>query len=353
MKPSIKEPFESWISRAPANLMLLGEHSVVYGQPALACSVNRFIEIEWQRTDDGIICIDSALGQYSFTLAELKNESGKLDHPKLRFVLQTLKTFADHLEHGLQIEIRSEFSDTIGLGSSAAVLAATLVGLNQITQLNHELPALFALGHQIILQIQGRGSGTDLAASLNGGVLFFEPQNPNRPAQFQPVEQHPLERLTLIYSGYKTPTAEVLLHVAKHWQSQPNLLEQLYALMGNTTRQAMQTLSNRQFGDFFALCDVYQGLMDALGVSDATLSQLVYQLRADNHIQAAKISGSGLGDCVIGFGSLDTHNAQSSQSNPFLNDYLLLEVGVTPFGAQCEPLTTKRQADSFTDTTTR
>ncbi|MDG6778551.1 mevalonate kinase [Thiomicrorhabdus sp. zzn3] len=345
MKPSIKEPFDNWISRAPANLMLLGEHSVVYGQPALACSVDRFIEMEWQRTDDSIICIDSALGQYSFTLTELKNESSKLDHPKLRFVLHALKTFAGDLEHGLQIEIRSEFSDTIGLGSSAAVLAATLVGLNQITQLNHDLAALFALGHQIILQIQGRGSGTDLAASLNGGVLFFEPQNSNRPAQFHSIEQHPLERITLIYSGYKTSTAEVLQHVAEHWQSQPDLLEQLYALMGNTTRQAMQALTEGQFKEFFALCNVYQGLMDALGVSDATLSQLVYQLRARNNIQAAKISGSGLGDCVIGFGSLDTHNAPSSQSNPLLNDYLQLDVGVTPVGAHCDPLTTKRSAD--------
>jgi mevalonate kinase len=42
--------------------------------------------------------------------------------------------------------------------------------------------------------------------------------------------------------------------------------------------------------------------MDALGVNDAKLSEMIYQLRADNRVQGAKISGSGLGDCVISLG---------------------------------------------------
>jgi mevalonate kinase len=72
--------------------------------------------------------------------------------------------------------------------------------------------------------------------------------------------------------------------------------------MGETTQTAYQNLKK---GDahFYTLFNRYHGLMDALGVNDATLSQLVYQLRSQPNIRASKISGSGLGDCVIGLGT--------------------------------------------------
>ena len=47
---------------------------------------------------------------------------------------------------------------------------------------------------------------------------------------------------------------------------------------------------------------VVQGLMDALGVNNAKLAELVFALRADPKIHGSKISGSGLGDCVVGLG---------------------------------------------------
>ena len=50
------------------------------------------------------------------------------------------------------------------------------------------------------------------------------------------------------------------------------------------------------------LMNVNQGLMDALGVNNAKLAELVFALREDPQIYGSKISGSGLGDCVVGLG---------------------------------------------------
>lgn len=323
-----------WFSRAPANSMLLGEHSVVYGHPALACAIEQFMEIEWQATDDGLICIQSALADFSFCLAELQTTPDKVDHPQLRFVIEALKAFSAHLSHGLQIEIRSEFSSTIGFGSSAAVLAAMLDGLNTLCQTGYTRDTLFAMGQRIILKIQGRGSGTDLAASLSGGLLYFQPPKNGHPARLQtlPAELTANLQLTLVYSGYKTPTAEVLKQVAARWQHQPGLLKNLYALMGETTRHAYDALLSANWNDFWRLTNVYQGLMDALGVNDAVLSRLVYELRALNAIQAAKISGSGLGDCVLG---LSTDNPITPVE---LAGFTTFSVKLTPCGATTEPL---------------
>lgn len=323
-----------WFSRAPANIMLLGEHSVVYGHPALACAIDQFMEIEWQATNDDLICIQSALADYSFSLQELRETPEKVEHTQLRFVIEALKAFADSLPHGLQIEIRSEFSATIGFGSSAAVLAAMLDGLNALCQTNLDRNALFALGHQIILKIQGRGSGTDLAASLSGGILYFQPAINGKAAILEtlPAQLTQSLQLTLLYSGYKTPTAEVLRQVAANWQQQPGLLKNLYDLMGETTQSAYAALQRQDWATFFRLNNVYQGLMDALGVNDAVLSQLVYGLRCLEGMGSAKISGSGLGDCVLGLSAAPINIPAE------LADYTAFSAKLSPLGAATEIL---------------
>lgn len=330
----------NWFSSAPANLMLLGEHSVVYGQPALACAVDQRIEIHWSSTDDDTVCIESALANFQFTLGELKqfDQHPELDHPQLRFAMHALKYFASYLDHGLQLKIKSEFSSTIGLGSSAAVLAAALHGLNKITQHQLNNLELFNLGHQIIQTIQGRGSGTDLAASLTGGIVLFEPKTPNTSVNIKKLSKTISDNLPLIliYCGYKTPTAEVLKMVSDHWQSQPEQLTQLYALMGETTKQAYQALHNNNMEHFYALSEIYQDFMDSLGVNDETLQKIIEQMSACKTIFASKISGSGLGDCVLGFGALS--NCPTASQN-YLKPFTQIEVEISPLGATTEQFT--------------
>jgi len=273
--------------------MVLGEHAVVYGEPALVAALERWLVIRWQRLDAREVRIASSLGDYAAALDDLH------DDPQLRFVLAPLRHHAERLPCGLSLTIESDIPTTMGLGSSAAVLAATLIGLQALLpDLSGQRLRLFQLGRTLIQQIQGRGSGTDLAASLYGGVLLLEPKLPT----ITPIPFH--TPLTLIYSGYKTPTAEVLDKVAHDWDPVPELRDRLYRLMGATTRQAVKALADEDSAHplFNRLFNVYHGLMDALGVCDLTLAKIVYAARERGH--AAKISGSGLGDCVLALGEV-------------------------------------------------
>lgn len=281
-----------YITSAPANIMLMGEHSVVAGEKAIACGLNQRLQIEWEPRADRRIHILSELGDYETDLDSLS------EHPKLTWVLAALRHYQSALPHGLTLTIQSDFKSTLGLGSSAALLAALLGGLDALTGRTPDFQERFQTGLNLIHILQGRGSGTDLAASLTGGVVLFDPQA-------QTVESLNADlALTLVYCGYKTPTAEVLQKVADDWQHQPELLANLYQLMGQTTEAAYQALQNDDSAGFYRLVNSYQGLMDALGVNDPVLSDLVYRLRQDAGIAASKISGSGLGDCVLGFGQL-------------------------------------------------
>lgn len=301
----------SFSSSAPANVMIMGEHSVVYGYPALVAALPPRITIHWQARADREIHIHSALANFSTSLDQLA------DHPKLRFVLAAIRAFADQLKQGWDLTIDSEFPADWGLGSSAAVLAATIVGLEKITQNDLSTWQKFEIGHRCILAIQGRGSGADLAASLTGGLVYFEPgaQRINR------LEQ--TLDLCLIYSGYKTPTAEVLAQVAAAWQDRPQQRDALYHAMANITKQAYQALQHNQQNDFYRAVQHYQQLMQQLGVSDTTLDTIISRLQQQT--TAAKISGSGLGDCVLAFGHLDK-----------LEPYALLNTQISQRGAECD-----------------
>lgn len=319
---------QQWQSTAPANTMILGEHSVVYGHPAIACAVNQFVHIHWQSRNDSAIRIFSTLGKHHTQIEKIT------PHPKLNFVVSALQAFQKQLPTGLDIRIDSEFSSTIGLGSSAAVLAAMLSGLNEICRTNKSPIELFTIGHKIIIEIQGRGSGTDLAASLTGGLIYFQPKSKHHPRPTIDKLNISLP-LVLIYCGYKTPTAEVLKMVSHNWENKSHELEMLYRSMAKITRSAFHALQNTELEPFYQNCKDYQHLMEHLGVCDLTLAQIILTLNGCADIQAAKISGSGLGDCVLGIGELQ--NCSTKSQNTLLS-YQQVSIQICPTGATTNPV---------------
>ena len=319
---------QKWRSIAPANTMILGEHSVVYGKPALACALDQFVTVHWQTRQDSAINVYSALGEHHTQLDNITL------HPKLTFVIAALQAFQSHLTCGLDIQVESEFSSTIGLGSSAAVLAAMLSGLNTICKTDYNLVQLFEIGHRVIIEIQGRGSGTDLAASLSGGTIFFQPKTDLQP--LTSIQKLNIKLpLVLIYAGYKTPTADVLRQVAIAWQDKPNELEMLYRSMAQVTKQASQALQKKEFERFYQACSDYQMLLDKLGVNDKTIQTIIDALIQCESIHCAKISGSGLGDCVLGIGNLDECKSEALSK---LAAYQSIAIKVSYAGAKTESI---------------
>ncbi|GAA0788439.1 mevalonate kinase [Marinobacterium sediminicola] len=279
---------------APGSLMLMGEHAVLFGEPALACAVDAKLVVTLQPRQDRLVRIDSALGQYRGSLDALEPMA------ELAFVLAVIERYQMHLSHGFDLHILSGFSHTVGLGSSAAVTAATVAALAAYSGQSTEPEALFPLALAAVHQVQnGRGSGTDLAASLYGGVIGYEMS----PAEVRPLPGLP--SIALYYSGYKMKTPAVLALVEQKASRQPELYAGLYRLMGQTCRAAEQAVRDQDWVSLGELMNIYQGLMDALGVCDATLAEMIHRLRAEPGCRGAKISGSGLGDCVLALGHLD------------------------------------------------
>lgn len=280
-------------TRAPGSIMLLGEHAVLFGEPALACALQHWLEVELTPLAGRWVEIDSALAHYRAELDQLRPE------PALSFVLAAIHSYRPQLQQGFRLRIRSGFSHCVGLGSSAAVTAAVTAALAAFCAADTSPAALFDRALSAVHAAQnGRGSGTDLAASIYGGVIHYR----REPRQIEPLPGLP--PLALLYCGYKMKTPAVLAQVEARAAAHPALYAGLYRLMGQTCAAARAALVDADWARLGQLMNLYQGLMDALGVNDATLSEMIWRLRAQPTILGAKISGSGLGDCVLGLGEL-------------------------------------------------
>jgi len=74
--------------------------------------------------------------------------------------------------------------------------------------------------------------------------------------------------------------------------------------MGASATVAFEALSAGNYVEVGEILRINQGLMDALGVSNRVLWEIVQRLQEEPGILGAKISGSGLGDCVVALGEI-------------------------------------------------
>ncbi len=278
----------------PGSLMLLGEHAVLSRKQAIVCAVDKRLNITLTPDDSQTVKIfDTRLGTMQQDLADLK-----VAEP-FQFVLGAIILFKKHIKRGFNLQIDADFSSKLGMGSSAAVTVATVAVLTRWIFAKQMSPKrIFNYAKQVMLQVQGFGSGADLAASVYGGVLRY---------QVKPFKCHKLPlvpNLTAVYSGSKKPTKEVLEIVKQKQALQPNVYASIYSAMQMCVKQASIAIKR---GDWPALGQVFKhhhGLQNALGVSNGHLENLIDQLNQQPEILGAKISGAGLGDCIIGLGAL-------------------------------------------------
>lgn len=292
---------------APGSLMLLGEHAVLHGSRALVCAVNRRMHVRLTARSDRRLGIDSALGRYEEPLDMLP------DHASFRFILQAVRQYLPEIPSGFDLQVVSDFSATIGFGSSAAVTVAVHAALATWLGESSEPEVLFSRSLETVHCVQGRGSGADLAAAAFGGAVVYSTCPICIPIQLSLP-------LTAVYCGYKTPTPEVIAQVERLRAADPQAFSDIFQAMDHSVEEAQKALQKEDWDSFGRLLNENQVLMDRIGVNTPELQAIVTALQEAPGMYGAKISGSGLGDCAVGVGAA-TH----------------LEVGAGTYHLQMDP----------------
>ncbi|WP_340817670.1 mevalonate kinase [Methanolobus sp. WCC4] len=268
---------------APGKVYLFGEHAVVYGESAICCAVELRTKVHVEKSDD--IIIESTLGTTGIDHAI---------HPYVSYAIEKMQPLADI--KGIRIVIESELPVGSGLGSSAAVTVATIKALDLLFECKLSLEDIAEMAHEVERMVQGNASPTDTYVSTMGGVVMI-PQRKRLPLIECPIVIGNTNRFS--------STKELVGNVAKLRNEFPDIIEPILSDIGQMSLLAEELVHEKDYGTIGRLMNVNQGLLDAIGVGSAELSDLVYAARNNGAI-SSKITGAGGGGCMIALAEDDT-----------------------------------------------
>src|SRR3989344_4563212 len=216
---------------APGKLMLFGEHAVVYNRPCLVTAVDQRMRATVETL--GTLEFQLEAGEVKVTgYKKPLSDLGKGDIPKgAQFVEIAIKNLLNRSRNkfgmtgkkGLKVTTKSEFSSKFGFGSSSASTVCTIKAISELLGLNLSQEEIFDLSYKTVLDIQGKGSGFDVAAAVYGGILYYVTGG-------KVIEPLKIDSLPLIvgYSGVKADTVTLINKVKESFTGRESRLEEIY-----------------------------------------------------------------------------------------------------------------------------
>lgn len=260
-------------------VILLGEHAVVYGHPALAGAMDRGVAVVARRAEHPRIRV-SAWGMDVLITDE---------HPAARAVRGiAIALGADELTWTLDID--AQVPAACGLGSSAALAVAVARVIASVLGRAVTPSAIVAAANAAEREFHHNPSGVDVALALHGGFGLYQKEH-----GFVPVSAPPLS-LAIGLSGQSRSTAQMVERVARATREDPQD-PRLVALGEHATLGALE-LTRGELTNLGARLDRAQELLVDLGVSTPPLDELVTIARATGAL-GAKLTGAGGGGAVI------------------------------------------------------
>ncbi len=308
-------------AQAFGSSMLLGEHAVMYGYPAIICAINKRVLITCKKRNDKKISIHS--NYFGNLIYDIQSQSSQ-NNNAFKYVLAVLQYYQTYYQQykqtGYDISITGNCLPSIGFGSSTAVTVALVDVLAQTLKLNFSKQMIFSTTLFIIRKIQYKASGADIAASIYGKIIYFMQEKINI------LESCNLCDIILIYCGYKTETQKVTSILAKNMHCNPKKYDQLYKKISNLVVQAKKCLLENDFCSLGLILNDQQILLQQIKVSDPHLDFIIKKLQNCDNILGAKISGSGLGDCILTLGNLTEEYFQNNIIDKINNKQLAQKV---------------------------
>lgn len=277
------------VCKAPGKVIISGEHSVVYGHPALVSAVNVYSKVSVEAFDE-IGAHEIFAEKYGFAKMIGRAFSGP---SQLKPFARIVDVFRDSegFKGRLRIRMSSDIPFASGMGSSASLSVALA---NALLKLVYEKPSdekVFSLAMEGEKVAHVNPSGVDVAAALWGGLILF--------VKDKGVERLEAGRgiLLLADSSLERSTKDMILKVASLKEREPDLFNIIMSSVGDVTVKISRLLKTDMV-EAGRLMTLNHLLLSLMGVSNSRLDSLVWaSLSAGAY--GAKLTGGGGGGCVL------------------------------------------------------
>jgi mevalonate kinase len=278
---------ESATATAGGKVILLGEHAVVYGSPAIALGLD----------SGATACVRRALRTgLSLGGQHYPIDGGELSSVEpavvlaFRALLRALGAPCVMAEASLQIPAGA------GLGASAALGVALARAVVELTGGSPDVPPGEAVARAAMVWenvFHGNASGIDTAAAEHGGCLWFTRSDGARPLAVGGALQ---VSVAMVEPG--ASTRRMVEAVAERRQADRRGVDLVIDSIADLARGARQAISVGNVTELGRLMTQNHDLLVELGVSTPGLDQACgWAIQAG--ALGAKLTGAGGGGCVI------------------------------------------------------
>lgn len=260
---------EMGVGKAHSKIILIGEHAVVYGYPALSLPLNK-IEVTCR-----IVPAESPWVLYEEDTLSMAVFAA-LDHLGLEAAY-------------IRCQVDSMVPEKRGMGSSAAVSIAAIRAVFDYFEQDLDLETLEILANRAEMIAHMNPSGLDAKTCLSDHALKFI-----KNVGFSELEIDLRAHLVIADTGIYGHTREAIQKVEEKGPQALSFLHQL----GNLTQVIEQGIAEKDLPKIGqAMTQAHQSLAH-LGVSCKEADHLV-EVALEAGALGAKMSGGGLGGCII------------------------------------------------------
>jgi mevalonate kinase len=283
---------------APGKVILFGEHSVVYGGPAVVLAIDRRARVVVSRRNDYKVYIDADnLGFSGYFEGDIYHAvRGKVWRGRNLAALNvTARKTMEFLgvESGLNLKVRSMIPIAVGLGSSAAISVATVGAVDKLFEGELDKETISRLAYEGETIIHGKPSGVDNNVSTFGGVMSYE-----RGQGFKTFEFKGKLPFIIGNTMRKRSTRKMVEYVAALKDRNPKAMDKVIDTMAFIAREGLESLLDVNMNRLGDLMNINHGLLSGIGVSTMKLETLVHTARKNGAL-GAKLTGAGGGGCII------------------------------------------------------
>lgn len=288
------------IAKAPAKIILLGEHFCVHGAPAISMAINLYAKVkveDWKK--EGLYISSrnfgvSAIYRNKINLTKKTNEESaeKILNPIKIAIGSTLKSKGLTFK-GLKVEVDSEIPVGVGLGSSAAIAVATVAAVTKHFGLNLPKKEICFLAYNPERYTHFNPSGVDQATSAYGGIILYKI---GLPVKHLKLLKHPA--FIVGNTGIKRVTGDFVKKVGKLKEEKGKLLKSLLKKAENLVLDGVKALESGNIDLFGSLMNKNHELLSKIGVSHEKLELFIDVARKAGAL-GAKLTGGGGGGCMI------------------------------------------------------
>ncbi|RLE51591.1 MAG: mevalonate kinase [Candidatus Methanomethylicota archaeon] len=286
------------VASAPAKVIIVGEHFVVEGEPAIAAAINLRAKASVDLIDEDAVVIEAPSLNYSVkcSLNDFSVVSGSDEAVEFLEPIRVLAREATSLvgfKRGFKLSVDSKIPVGVGLGSSASVLVASAAALLRLMTGKVDRSLILSFASKAEEVAHARPSGIDPTIATYGGVIVYRKSEGF--LRLQPAKSF---SIVIGDTGMSRSTGEMVNKVRALRERFLDIFAPLYHAAGHLVIEAARAIESGDLPKLGVLMNINHGLLSAIGVSNLLLEKLVYAARSAG-AYGSKITGAGGGGSII------------------------------------------------------